>query len=232
MEEFVEQLHEENTETQTEDYKKRIEELEKELKAYKELLMQFTQNVYRRQELPQQNREEEEEDEELKKLKEDYPDVYKAVKKIVEKKTADIRNEMTMQSFYTQLSALVPDWKILNTDPEFVSWLQQPSEEIPSKTRHQLMLEAFNKLDVDTVASFFQKYKQIKQTNRRIPSATGRTADMSAYSMQPTGKVWKESEIRKFYMDVAMGKYKPDQKEKIENEILLAMKDGRVKYGE
>lgn len=189
----------------------------------------------------------EEEDEELAKIKEDYPEVYKAMTKLIEKKIRSevkpeiesVKSSSTQASFYSRLSALVPDWQTLNTDPEFIEWLSERSSEFPSKTRHQLMLMAYNEGDVEGVAHFFNSYKREKEMGsepkqqqasaERVVNPPHKRSSQSG--KEPVKKIFTESEVRKFYTDAALGKIPPEKKAKLEEEIVNAILENRILYG-
>lgn len=191
-----------------------------------------------------------EEDEDVKRVKSDYPEIYNAVTKLVEKKlTREVRPELdqvkatTAQSaFYGRLDTLLPEWRAINSDPEFLEWLSQPSDELPTKTKHQLLMIAFNEGDANAVASFF----------RRFISSTKRTSDgeevtavktQAEKSVAPpyrktaqsgkesSKKIYTESEIKQFYTDLALNKIPADKKGALEQQILQAIMDNRVLYG-
>lgn len=191
----------------------------------------------------------EDEDTDLAKLKEEYPEIYSAVYKMVEKKIkrevepqlAQVHATAVQNSFYGRLNALAPEWKTLNSDPDFLDWLSQPSDEIPSKTRHQLMLSAYNEGDADTVAHFFNKYlSQIKASEGEVnmsqqkPQAEKAVAPpykKTAQSGKASKRVFTESAIKQFYTDLALGKIPPEKREQLENQVLEAIMENRIIYG-
>lgn len=192
---------------------------------------------------PSEEEKKEEEDEEIKKFKEDYPDIYKAMEKLLMKKFGKVENrikdmstQMTQQQFFAQLTALVPEWQKLNTDPDFLDWLQEVD---PSSgyTRHQLMLYAYNQMDVNGVARWFKKYLsevENKMNEKEQSLASKNVAPphrkITKASELPK-RTYTESEIRKFYTDVALGKIPPDKREKLEEEYTRALLEGRVIFG-
>lgn len=191
----------------------------------------------------------EEEDEELLRVKEDYPEIYKAVTKLVERKlTREVKPEIeqvkattTQSAFYTRLASLVPQWQTINSDPDFLDWLSYPSEELPTKTRHQLMLLAFQEGDADAVATFFKRFIQQAKTNSEGEEVSMKSpAEKSvappyrktAQSGKETSKrMFRESEIKDFYTNLALGKIPPDKRDALEQQILSAIMENRVIYG-
>ncbi len=63
------------------------------------------------------------------------------------------------QSFWAQLSALVPDWQAVNSNPQFQEWLLG-KEPLMAGTRNDLLAEAQQKLDAQQVANFFVTWKE------------------------------------------------------------------------
>ena len=186
----------------------------------------------------------EEEEEELKLLKENYPEVYNAITKLLEKtihKQVEPKlHEVSEQTFYTQLTTIVPDWQSINTDPEFIEWLNQ-ADPISGFTRMQLLRQAYEQKDVNRVARFFIAYKEEKQKAQQSASTPPPAAKNVAPPQRktapssPTGrgskKVFKQSEVEEFYKLAAMGKIPLDERKRMEEEILRAVMENRILYG-
>ena len=199
---------------------------------------------------PQPTPTEEVEDDDLKALKENYPEVYNALQKLLSKQVAtEIKpqiEQVAEQTFYTQLSALVPDWQTINVDPKFLAWLNQV-DPVSGYTKHQLLRMAYEERDAVKVARFFQAYKQEQQqqvsaeeasttpTTPSTPPATKAAAPphrrTAANPARRTNKrVYKQSEIEAFYRDAALGKIPPDEWRNLEKELVAAVVEGRVLY--
>ncbi len=184
-------------------------------------------------------------DEDLLKFKEDYPDIYKAITKLLEKKVRqdfenkvnELSNKMTQQQFEAQLTALVPEWRELNTDPDFLDWLQEV-EPATGYTRHQLMLFSYQNGDVNGVAKWFKRF--LAENNggnpvmeKSIPAKKNVSPPHRKTSSMREGskKLFTESEINEFYRKKALGKIPPDRANQIEQEIIQALMENRVIYG-
>ncbi len=187
-------------------------------------------------------------EETLEKLKEDFPEIYNAVMTLVERyiparieeklKPVETRlNQSMLDAFYSKLTALVPDWTTINTDDGFLAWLNE-KDRFTGVTRHEMLMQAFNRLDVTTVAEFFKAYKELSQhesqpqekqesPTRNIAPPAGRPSTKGSTS-QPAKKVFTTKEVREFYTRVALGKVKPEDKKRIEKEIMLAYQEGRI----
>jgi len=228
---------------------KTLQRVEKENRSLLERL-RMLETIVANQPVQESKQQEEEkitepEDDDIIKLKEEFPEVYKAVRKLVSSNLENVTKKVSSridevaettktQQFYTALSALVPDWEQLNTDPEFLTWLDE-TEGDTGFTRMQLLRYAFQQGDVNSVANFFNRFKKLR-TNPTPPPATENVSPphrkTSAPTKEPSKKVFKESEIRQFYRDVALGKIPPDKKEKIEREITQAAMEDRILYGQ
>ncbi len=192
---------------------------------------------------PQQAKEQVEEDEELKRLKEDYPEIYKAVAKLVEKKVGPVENKVTefnkevaIQTFYAKLDSMLPEWRQLNSDPDFLEWLSQPEGDT-GFTRHQLMLMAYNNLDAAGVAKWFKKFlnndsapvqKEVSRAEKNVVPYGKKT---SYASKESSKRLFKESEIQRFYTDLALGRIPQDRAREMEKEIMSALMEDRIIYG-
>lgn len=195
-----------------------------------ELLESMVQEKFRKEETSTVD------DPDLKTLQEDYPDIYKGVQKLLQKYTpkeiAPKEDTKTQEMvFFTLLKQNVPDWEILNYDPDFLAWLSQP-EGYSNMTRHQLMLDAFNRKDVHTVANYFNAYKNEKAqqaqkkssvSQQNISPPVGRASSPSG-SPKPT---LTQADVEKFYRDLALGRIPKEEAKKFEKEIVMAMKEGR-----
>lgn len=181
-------------------------------------------------------------DDELKKFKEDYPELYNAVRKMVENYVGRVREEvkatsegMSEKQYLATLTALVPNWQEINTDPEFLDWLKE-RDELSGYTRHELMLMAHEKRDAYRVAQFFKRFlaetgrggEVVGRSNRVSVSPQSRRVANAGDRVQ---RVYKESEIKNFYRDLALGKIPPDVASKWEKEYTQAVIEGRVIYG-
>lgn len=187
----------------------------------------------------------EEEDPDVRKLKEDYPEVYSAVEKLLRSRIYPeinkLRVDSAQTSFYSSLDALVPEWRQLNSDPDFLDWLKQPSDEIPTMSRHQLMLMSFSQGDANAVAGFFRKYlsvlagKQQSQKQQRTPGATAsdppHRSSTASVPSQGGKEYFTESDIKDFYTKVALGRIPEPYKTEMEKKILAAIADNRILYG-
>ena len=159
------------------------------------------------------------------------------------------------ENFYAKLDRTVEDWREINSNPDFVDWLDTVIPETDGITRKQMLMKAFNAGDVSHVATFFKNWKSVSG-QENAPNQTGNGAaqgtEQSTLSMQnfvsptsgqgsPQGapaangqssqKIWTQAEIAQFYRNAKDGKYRnrPDDKAKIEASIVKAVSEGRVR---
>lgn len=175
-------------------------------------------------------------------IKDTLPEVYDALIKYTSQfvRKDEIPNiEETVNSkvqpivqttFKTTLTSLVPDWEILNTDQDFIDWLQRPAP-YTDKTLHELMLEYFNQGDAHKVAQFFLDYKKEKQASSQSSPPSTSVAPprrQAAVSQPQSPRPIRRDEIVQFYRDSALGRYSPEQKAQMEAEIMKAIQENRV----
>ncbi|RLG69035.1 hypothetical protein DRN93_01205 [archaeon] len=192
---------------------------------------------------------------EVVQLREDFPDIYKGVVKLVERlvaKQTQIEEKLSSTEenlaqtqaklFYSALSRQVPDWEALNTSPDFINWLQA-REPYTGMSRHELLLQAFQSGDADRVATFFLDYKremgldsvetpaqpqEKPRQPRNIVPPQGRTSGAS--SGRRSSKYYRQSEIEEFYRKLALGKIPQQEAKQREAEYIKAMQEGRVLF--
>lgn len=150
---------------------------------------------------------------------------------------------------FAELDRDVKDWRSTNTDPEFHEWLDQP-DPFTGESRKNLLLKAFDRKNAQQVKAFFEKYQQenaavTPSTADAPPSGQGGTKsrlDLGNYVAPGTPKsggnagapkekhVWSRSDIGRFYSDIQKGHYKnrPEDRARIEADIVSATKEGRI----
>ena len=185
------------------------------------------------------------EDESVVQLKEDFPEVYSGIMKLLEGFRAEIQQmledrvqpvsqaaeQTALAAFKARLSALVPGWMELNTDSGFLEWLKV-RDRFTGLTRHEILMKAFEDRDADRVAEFFLAYESENQ-----PKKTSHTPTVppqgKPYSPKvdagPQGKYWTAEEVKDFYTKKALGKLSASEAAKTEADILNAMREGRVR---
>lgn len=146
------------------------------------------------------------------------------------------------ERFDAALDAAVPDWRQIDSDPAFITFLQGSSLYGPA------WATAIQSLDSATAIEIFGVYKgaaatapgavhddrmQSQLENQVQPDRSrSDTPAPAADSAEP--KLWKLSEIQAFYRDLAnpavRKKYTPAQIDALERDIAQAQTEGRVTY--
>jgi hypothetical protein len=145
------------------------------------------------------------------------------------------------QMFWSELSQMVPDWREINADQGFHSWLLDV-DPLSGMTRQTYLDNAQNQLDAARVAGFFRTWQSLNgnsvaqqsrntaatQLEKQVMPGRGRTS-----SSAPTGtndKTYTRTDVAKFFDDVRKGMYKgrEQERDRIERDIFAAQREGRI----
>jgi hypothetical protein len=155
--------------------------------------------------------------------------------------TQDARSRME-----TMLDTKVPDWRELNTDNDFLTWLKLP-DPFSGVIRHELLKTAYEQNDSPRVVAFFQGFLSEEAAvapalGSSVPTNTAPKMDLSEFAAPGRAKtaaanapvekpVFTRTQIAQFYKDAAAGKYrgKESEKNRIEQQIFEAQSDGRIR---
>lgn len=142
--------------------------------------------------------------------------------------------ETAEQQFYKLLTDLVPDWRKINTQNEWLQWLGEV-DDIYGVPRQQALDHAFGNSDAHRVAKVFKAFKDAQ------PPVSTSTLDSlitpdGAASVAPTAvgtnkPILSQKAITDFYNDLARGTYAGRQEEAdaIEARINEAVAENRVR---
>lgn len=139
----------------------------------------------------------------------------------------------------------VSNWRDLNTNPDFLEWLQL-REPYSGDIRHKLLMAAWDRRDASRVAAFFKGFlaeeaavapaRVAEPVSNKIPleslAAPGRAktaaGDVGAPAEKPT---FSRAQIAAFYADTAAGRYRgrEAEKDRLEKQIFEAQRDGRIR---
>lgn len=155
------------------------------------------------------------------------------------------------QTVLELLTDKVPNWQQLNSDPEFLNWLDQ-TDPFSGQERGAMLQQAYQAHDGPRVVAFFSGFQKEhaavqppappagqqppqgqQPTQRRLDDfvAPGTPKPGAAVAPDGSGKrVWSRAEIGKFYADRSAGRIK-DSKEaaKTEADIFAAQREGRIR---
>jgi hypothetical protein len=146
------------------------------------------------------------------------------------------------QQFWADLSVMIPNWKDINDDQDFQTWLLE-SDPLTGVTRQTILEDAQRNLDTRRVGNFFRSWLEITgQAN--VAQNTRRQATASELEKQvapgrgrntgaPTGgntKTYSPEDIKDFFNDVRQGRYKgrEQERDRIERDIFAAQREGRI----
>jgi hypothetical protein len=146
------------------------------------------------------------------------------------------------QQFWSGLTEVVPNWRDVNNDPDFQSWLLDV-DPFTGVARQTILEDAQKNLDVRRISKFFTTWLEMngqadaaQNTQRKSPASELErqvTPGRSRSASTPSGssaKVYSPVDIENFFADVRKGKYKGKEAERdrVERDIFSAQKDGRI----
>jgi uncharacterized coiled-coil protein SlyX len=146
--------------------------------------------------------------------------------------------EREEEAFYDALDRLAPTWETLNSDNNFLTWLNV-TDTFTGASRRALLNQAFNAKDVNRVAAFFKAFAETapgapsKPTAPPVDAASLVSPASVSNGPAPTqprrGKYWTQAEIEQIYDDKLRGKITLEQFTALEREALEALAEGRVR---
>jgi len=146
------------------------------------------------------------------------------------------------QQFWADLSTAVPNFRQVNDNPAFQTWLLQ-ADPLTGITRQTYLDDAQRSLDALRVSNFFRTWLEstgqaaVAQPTGRGPSselekqvAPGRSRGAGAPANPNQGKMYTPADIQKFFNDVRSGKYKGREQDRarIERDIFAAQRENRI----
>jgi hypothetical protein len=150
----------------------------------------------------------------------------------------------TEQQFWAQLSQAVPNWKAINDDPDFQTWLLQ-ADPLTGISRQAILEDAQRTFDVSRITNFFRVWMEItgqatvaqntqrnvsgSELQRQVAPGRGRN-NGNATATGATGKTYTPDDIRAFFDAVRSGKYKgrEQERDRLERDIFAAQREGRI----
>ena len=141
----------------------------------------------------------------------------------------------------------LPNLSEINTNSEFIRWLQLP-DPYSGAIRHDLLKEAYDRNDASRVLAFFRGFLAEEAATAPATTEAGRSeapakpsleqfaapgrAKTAAATSAPAEKpIFTRAQIAKFYADSAAGRYrgKEAEKDRIEAQIFDAEREGRIR---
>ena len=141
------------------------------------------------------------------------------------------------QGFWSELTVVIPNWRDVNENQDFQSWLLDV-DPLSGLTRQTYLDDAQRNLDVTRVASFFQSWQSstgavVAQPNRTASELEKQVSPGKGRSGSTTtgeAKTYTPQDITKFFDKVRTGGFKGKEGERdvIERDIFAAQRDGRI----
>lgn len=144
------------------------------------------------------------------------------------------------QQFWSDLTAYVPNWREVNDNDGFQTWLLE-TDPLTGVARQSYLEDAQRSLDAHRVSAFFQTWLEStgqapvaqsapaasSELERQVAPGRSRGAGSSS-AKQP--KTYSPDDIKKFFNDVRSGKYKgrEQERDRIERDIFAAQREGRI----
>lgn len=172
-------------------------------------------------------------------------------------RTRSVSQNQGRAQMFAYMDAEIPSWRQVNDNPDFLDWLdlQDPYSGV---IRKKYLMDAFEQNDAPRVATFFKGFLteeaalapagQIQQAPlapvtpaaasvapaARVSlvslAAPGRTSMAAAHAPTADKPVYSRAQIAQFYAQVAAGKFRNREQEKVatENLIVEATREGRI----
>lgn len=176
--------------------------------------------------------------EEVEGLQAQVAELQNLVKSMTEKLTGvESTTKATAQdTFETKLSRHFADWRQVDADPAFSTWLKAVD------VRQRMFATAVQEQNAEDVAYFFKEYaaslpkpsdpapqpKPSAQLEKQIAPGRARAVPAPAQS-QTDKKQWTKSEIASFYAH-GRKQYPEQEYAKLERDIFAAQREGRVDF--
>ena len=146
------------------------------------------------------------------------------------------------QQFWASLSDAVPNFRQINDNPDFQSWLLS-ADPLTGVTRQTFLDDAQRSLDAGRVVNFFRTWLEStgqaavahstgdaprSELEKQVSPGRSRSTGTPATANQ--GKTYSPADIQKFFNDVRSGKYKGREQERsrIERDIFAAQRENRI----
>jgi hypothetical protein len=146
------------------------------------------------------------------------------------------------QGFWAELTSVVPNFRQINDNEAFQSWLLS-ADPLTGITRQTYLDDAQRSLDAKRVANFFRAWLEstgqaaVAQSTGRTQNSElekqvtpGRSRNTGTPATTNQGKMYSPQDIQKFFNDVRTGKYKgrEPERDRIERDIFAAQRENRI----
>lgn len=146
-----------------------------------------------------------------------------------------IQTNTDSERFWTALEEAVPDWEVINSNPDFIQWLQEV-DPVSNITRQTHLNDASETLNATKTISIFKLFNDSvaeetsNQGNINIARQAQPDSIDTAAPASTSKKLYTRKEIKEFYKDVSNGKWKGHEQEQaaVEADIFAAPQEGRI----
>lgn len=143
------------------------------------------------------------------------------------------------QLFQDSIAKFVPNWVSINTDPNFITWLDNSVESFSGFNFMAILRNAYEGRDLDKVTKIFQTYidatrqqkqPQVSQEQASMITPPKRGSVANNTLENNSGKVFTQSEIQEFYRKLSAGDFKGKDEyiRQTKLAILQANAEGRI----
>lgn len=144
--------------------------------------------------------------------------------------------------FWAGVMTLVPDWKAVDTNPQWVAWLDTKPK-FARRTYRELATEAIESGDAETIANLVEVWRgpqqaaptpipvpQVSQAQAELQRQVAPSTSRASSSTPAPGRIWSGAEYTEA-MDVRNPKrYGQAKADQMEAEANLAHAEGRVRW--
>jgi hypothetical protein len=145
---------------------------------------------------------------------------------------SNVTTQKVESDFFKSLTEMVPDWKEVNQDPKFLTWLDEV-DELTGQTKQDLLTAAERARDAVRTAKFFTAFKKTS-SSWAASSAQSLESQVAPATSQnspapPSKKVWTRGEVAEFYARIRRGEVSDKDAIAIEADIHAAQIEGRIR---
>lgn len=161
----------------------------------------------------------------------------------VHKQVAEVKSNLSVNKAEERLTQICHNWRTIDTDPEFIAWLENNRAPYSDKTMMTLLNDNWKAGNIETVGKIFNEFVALKAAQQQqqpppardpraglvTPGKTGNASPPPAGNVN--AKIYTEAQVDKFFRDVQSGLWRGREAEakQIEDDITLAYFEGRVR---
>ena len=139
--------------------------------------------------------------------------------------------QLAEERFFRQLTEQAPQWKQLNENPEFLTWLSG-IDPLSGRVRQEIFDEARARRDGWRVGNFFNSFGGPQEPEQVAPDPLADQVEPPTTRVsvpQPGKRMYTPNDISAFYAAVREGRYTEAEATRIEADIFAAQSEGRIR---